>query len=108
MVVGAYLVIRGWQLIYKNDDKLVTEDIYQYIRHPQYLGIIIITVGMLIQWPTLVTLIMWPILMVAYFRLARREERAMEALYGEPYRHYQAQTPMFFPSLKTLLSGIQS
>jgi len=106
MVIGAYLVIRGWRLIYRGGDQMVTEDIYQYIRHPQYLGIILITVGMLIQWPTLITLAMWPILMFAYFRLARREELAMEALHGELFKQYQAQTPMFFPSLKTALSGV--
>lgn len=106
MVVGGYLVIRGWQLIYRGGDRMVTEDLYQYMRHPQYLGIVLITVGMLIQWPTLLTIAMWPILMVAYYRLAGREERAMETGYGEQYHQYRAQTPMFFPSLKAVLSGI--
>ena len=108
MVVGGYLVIQGWQLIYRGGDRMVTEDLYQHIRHPQYLGIILITVGMLIQWPTLLTIAMWPILMIAYYRLARREERAMEARYGEQYHQYWSQTPMFFPSLKNVLSGNSS
>lgn len=105
MVVGGYLVIRGWQLIYRGGNRMVTEDLYQRIRHPQYLGIVLITVGMLIQWPTLLTIAMWPILMFAYYHLARREERAMETRYGEQYLQYRAQTPMFFPSLKATLSN---
>lgn len=108
MVGGGYLVVRGWQLIYRGGDRMVTEDLYQRMRHPQYLGITLITVGMLIQWPTFLTLAMWPILMIAYYRLARREERTMETRYGEQYHQYRAQTPMFFLSLKAALSDIKN
>jgi protein-S-isoprenylcysteine O-methyltransferase Ste14 len=104
MVVGGYLVVRGWQLIYRGGERMVTEDLYQNMRHPQYLGIILITVGMLIQWPTLLTIAMWPILMIAYFHLARREESAMETRYGEQYQQYRFQTPIFFPSMKAVYS----
>lgn len=106
MAIGGYLVIRGWQVIYRGGERIVTEDLYQYIRHPQYLGIFLITIGMLVQWPTLLTIVMWPVLMIAYYRLARREERVMESLYGEQYYQYRAQTPMFFPSLKAALSRV--
>ena len=105
MVGGTYLVIRGWRLIYRGGERLVTEDLYRHMRHPQYLGLILITVGMLIQLPTLVTMIMWPILMIAYYGLARREEREMEARYGQVYREYRARTPMLIPSLKAARSG---
>jgi len=105
MVAGGYLVIRGWQLIYRGGERLVTEDLYQDVRHPQYLGLILITVGMLIQWPTLLTAAMWPILTIAYYRLARREEREMEARYGDAYRQYRARTPMLIPSLTAALSS---
>ena len=75
MGVGLLMMGKGWKLIYKSEGKLVTTDIYEYIRHPQYCGLFLISVGMLIQWPTLLTLIMWPILMYAYYRLAIREEQ---------------------------------
>lgn len=102
---GGYLVYRGWRLIYRGGERLVTKDLYRYVRHPQYLGLILITVGMLIQWPTLVTIAMWPILTVAYYRLARREERAIEARFGEAYRQYRTRTPMLVPSLTAVVSG---
>ena len=105
MGVGAYLVYRGWRVIYRGGERLVTEDLYQHVRHPQYLGLILITVGMLIQWPTLVTIAMWPILTVAYYRLARREERQIETRFGKAYRQYRARTPMLVPSLKAVVSG---
>ncbi len=104
MVAGGYLVIRGWQLIYRGGEQLVIEGVYQHVRHPQYLGLTLITVGMLIQWPTLLTAAMWPILTIAYYRLARREEREIEARYGDAYRQYRARTPMLVPSLTAILS----
>lgn len=100
MVIGGYLVIQGWKLIYRSGDRMVTEDLYQRVRHPQYLGLILITIGMLIQWPTVLTIAMWPFLMFAYYRLARREEHAMETIYGEQYHQYWSQTPMFIPTLR--------
>ena len=105
MGVGGYLVYRGWRLIYRDGERLVTKDLYQYVRHPQYLGLFLITVGMLIQWPTLVTIAMWPILTVAYYRLARREERELEARFGKAYRRYRASTPRLVPSLATIVSS---
>ena len=55
--------------------------------------------GFLLQWPTLVTLTMFPILVYMYVRLARREEREVEAEFGGEYAHYAHNTPRFFPRL---------
>lgn len=95
MALGAIWIIRGWRKIYRAEQELVTDGIYGYMRHPQYAGIIAVTVGMLIQWPTIITIIMWPILTVAYYRLAKREERDMEERFGEEYLQYKMRMPMF-------------
>lgn len=73
ILLGAYLVIAGWRQIYNARDTLVTTGLYGIIRHPQYLGIIIITAAFLIQWPTIITVAMWPILTYAYYRQAKEE-----------------------------------
>lgn len=99
ILVGLWLIIGGWQRIHKSKG-LITDGIYARVRHPQYLGIILITLAFLIQWPTLLTLAMWPILIVMYYRLAKREEREMEAKFAEEYREYKHRVPMFLPSLR--------
>jgi len=99
MLVGLIVMGKAWKQIHAAKGELVTDGIYNKIRHPQYLGLSLITVGMLIQWPTLLTMIMWPILMVVYARLARREEREMVQQFGEKYKEYMAVTPAFVPSL---------
>jgi protein-S-isoprenylcysteine O-methyltransferase Ste14 len=98
--LGLFLMAKGWSSIHSTNGELVTEGIYRYVRHPQYLGLIVITVGLLIQWPTIITLAMWPVLLVMYHRLAKKEEKeAMEA-FGERYEEYKRRTPMFLPSMK--------
>ncbi len=78
----------------------MTHGIYRYVRHPQYLGLIVITVGLLIQWPTIITLAMWPVLVVMYYRLSKKEEKEALAAFGERYEEYKRHTPMFLPSIR--------
>ncbi len=102
MLTGLIVMGIGWRKIYKGGGDLVTDSLYKYIRHPQYLGLLLITTGMLIQWPTILTIIMWPILLFAYRHLARAEEKEMEEKFGQQYLDYKNQTPMFFPNFKAL------
>lgn len=104
MLVGALLIVVGWRDIHRyywsKDEgrgQLVTRGIYAWIRHPQYTGFLLITLGMLFEWATLPILIMWPILMYLYYRLAKKEEADMDAEFGEAYRQYKAHTAMFIP-----------
>ncbi len=105
-IMGLLLVILGWSRIFrfywskeKNQGQLVTQGIYRYIRHPQYTGFLLATLGMIFEWATLPLLIMWPVLVIVYYRLARKEEADMQAEFGEQYRLYQARTGMFLPRL---------
>jgi len=70
---------------------------YARCRHPQYLAFIVIMLGFLLQWPTLPTLIMFPILVVVYARLARREEQQALTEFGDEYRRYQREVPTWLP-----------
>ena len=98
---GFILLAAAWKVLYaaQQEHKLATTGPYAYVRHPQYAGFILIMVGFLFQWPTLVTLIMFPILAYMYVRLARREERDAIAEFGDVYTRYARTTPTFFPNL---------
>jgi len=95
ILAGLALIIMGWRKIHKAEG-LVTEGIYRYSRHPQYLGILFITSGFIIQWPTILTVIMWPVLVIMYIRLAKKEEKEMEEKFGEEFRKYKKETAMLF------------
>jgi len=96
------LLARGWYLIYRalNKDELVTDGPYQYLRHPQYTGIFIILFGQLIHWPTVFTLILFPVIIWAYYHLSRKEEKAMISKFGGGYRSYMHRVSMFFPKVE--------
>ncbi len=100
MVAGLLIMAAGWQRIHRAQGALVTGGPYAYVRHPQYAGLFLVTIGMLVQWPTIITVATWPILIAVYYRLARREEREAEAALGGAYRAYSARTPMFVPRLR--------
>jgi protein-S-isoprenylcysteine O-methyltransferase Ste14 len=92
--IGLILIMAGWKKIYKSKS-LVTTGVYRFSRHPQYLGIILISLGWLIGWPTLVTLVMFPVLVLIYYRLAKKEDEEVSRLFGKEYDDYKSKTPMF-------------
>ncbi|WP_323844317.1 isoprenylcysteine carboxylmethyltransferase family protein [Microbulbifer magnicolonia] len=96
---GFWLIAAGWRQLYaaQQSGTLATGGIYRHLRHPQYLGFILIMTGFLLQWPTLLTLVMYPILVYMYVHLAKREERETEARFGDTWRRYAAVTPRFIP-----------
>jgi protein-S-isoprenylcysteine O-methyltransferase Ste14 len=102
IVVGFMLLASSWDVLYKAQcaHTLATTGPYAKVRHPQYVGFVIIMFGFLLQWPTLVTLIMFPILVAMYVHLAHREERDSIAAFGDAYRQYMGQVPAFVPRLK--------
>jgi len=100
---GFWLLAVSWKVLYEaqRTHRLATSGPYARIRHPQYAGFVLIMTGFLVQWPTLVTLAMYPVLVFMYARLAKREESDMLAQFGDEYRRYRnavpALIPKFFP-----------
>jgi len=101
IVSGFILLSASWNVLFKAHQvhELATSGPYKKIRHPQYVAFVLIMLGFLFQWPTLPTLIMFPILIIVYIRLARREEKLAGMVFGELYIRYAAKTPRFFPHL---------
>ena len=97
---GFYLLSNAWSVLYdaQRRDALATSGPYARIRHPQYVAFALILLGFLLQWPTLLTLVMFPILLVMYGRLAITEETEMRKRFGAEFEAYAARTPRFLPS----------
>ena len=99
IVLGFWLLASAWKVLYaaQRAHRLATTGPYARVRHPQYIGFVLIMTGFLLQWPTLVTLAMFPVLVFMYWRLARREEKDAREAFGEAYRRYEEDTPAFLP-----------
>ena len=101
MGVGLLVLFKAWPVLWnaQRAHQLAITGPYGWIRHPQYLGFLLIMAGFLLQWPTLLTMAMFPILVFAYTRLAVSEEREVRAAFGDEYGLYAAKTPRFIPRL---------
>jgi protein-S-isoprenylcysteine O-methyltransferase Ste14 len=97
IVIGIIWITRGWEQVYRSGGELVTTGIYARMRHPQYSGIILAAAGFLVQWPTLLTIVLFPFVVGMYYKLALREERDVEEKYREDYREYRERVPAFVP-----------
>lgn len=97
VLAGAALALIGWRHLWSQRNTLATRGIYRYLRHPQYAGFFLVILGSLINWPTLPTLIMTPLLMATYCRLARLEEQHCSQKFGAQYAAYAACTGRFLP-----------
>jgi protein-S-isoprenylcysteine O-methyltransferase Ste14 len=102
IVGGFWLLASAWNVLYtaQTTHTLATTGPYARIRHPQYVAFVLIMFGFLLQWPTLLTAVMFPVLVFMYVRLANREEREIEREFGDTYRRYVARTPRFFPRME--------
>lgn len=103
-VIALLIIGNGWYNIYhkywskeSGKGKVVKTGVYKYIRHPQYTGFMLLTVGMIFEWATLPMLIMWPFIALMYYRLAKREEKDMIKEFGEEYIMYMKKTKRFIP-----------
>jgi protein-S-isoprenylcysteine O-methyltransferase Ste14 len=96
---GLVVIGIGWKGIHAGEGQLVTQGLYRFVRHPQYSGFLLMIIGFLVQWPTIITLIMAPMLFFMYTRLAKKEEMLMIDKFGVDYLEYMKNVPRFFPKL---------
>lgn len=103
LILGGFVLLASaWSVLYaaQRTQTLAVTGPYAYVRHPQYAAFSLIMLGFLLQWPTLLTLLMFPILVATYWRLAKREEAEAWHQFGNPYRVYARETPAFWPRLR--------
>lgn len=98
---GFMLLSNAWNVLYhaQRHHTLAVAGPYARIRHPQYVAFVLILLGFLLQWPTVLTLLMFPVLLIMYGRLAVTEEAEMRKQFGSAFDAYASRTPRFFPHL---------
>ena len=101
LILGGFIVLaKSWRVLHQaqQDGRLAISGPYGRVRHPQYTAFIVIMAGFLLQWPTILTLAMFPVLVWMYVALARREEEEVQRAHGEEYDRYAEKTAAFIPS----------
>jgi protein-S-isoprenylcysteine O-methyltransferase Ste14 len=102
IIFGLILIAKAWGVLHKaqKNGRLASTGLYAHVRHPQYVAFLMVMLGFLIQWPTILTIVMFPVLVLVYIRLARQEERAAIDQFGEEYVRYAATSRPFCPGLQ--------
>jgi protein-S-isoprenylcysteine O-methyltransferase Ste14 len=104
LLLGFTLIALGWKDVYRGAGGLVTDGLYSRLRHPQYLGLILVIAACLIQWPTVLTIILAPFMIARYLLLAQEEDRDLEARFGETFSRYKQRVPGLLPLMRDLSS----
>ena len=109
IIGGFWLLAKAWPVLYQaqREGRLARTGPYARIRHPQYAAFILVMIGFLLQWPTLVTLALFPILVTIYVRLARKEEALAIAAFGEEYRSYLSTVPGWWPKRRGTMAAAE-
>jgi protein-S-isoprenylcysteine O-methyltransferase Ste14 len=110
LFLGIGLFFQGWRQVYKarQENKLVTDGLYALARHPQYTGLFIALFGEgVVHWPTLFSVVLFPIIVFIYYRLSLREEKKVIAEFGNEYVAYKARVPMFIPLIEQWKSFVK-
>lgn len=99
IILGVVLLFSGWSAVYqaRRAGRFTREGLYGVIRHPQYTGIMLAVFGQIVHWPTLITLVLFPVIVLVYVRLAYKEERDMRIRFGAAYQEYMLEVPRFLP-----------
>lgn len=110
LITGLIILAAAWRVLYRaqRNQIVAISGPYEYVRHPQYVAFTLIMISFLIQWPTIPTLIMFPIMLWMYYRLAIKEEKASLETFGQAYEEYMQAIPRFFPRFKRTGSTIST
>ncbi len=107
IIFGFFMLSSAWNVLHQaqKTGMLAVSGWYARCRHPQYIAFILIMFGFLLQWPTIPTVVMFPILVVVYVRLANKEEVKVISEFGDEYLSYMSKTPAWIPRFSASVEG---
>lgn len=100
---GGFLALYGIYLVfneYTEEPRMITRRIFSFVRHPVYLGALLIYLGALIFTMSPLGLLVFIGVFFLYDWLAEDEEQRMEEVFGDRYLGYKREVPRWLPGLK--------
>jgi protein-S-isoprenylcysteine O-methyltransferase Ste14 len=99
VVFGGYMIWSSHETIFGGDGSpvLVYRGVYGLCRHPMYLGVVTLLLGLSLMTFSIAAFTLSVVLFVLYDRFASYEEERLIELFGEDYREYQRRVPKWVP-----------
>ena len=102
-ILAGYLAITGLYIVFvkkRAEPKVIRESVFRVVRHPIYLGEILLYLGLLVLSISLASLVILIIGIVFLHYISRHEEKLLIARFGEDYRQYMREVPMWIPFIR--------
>ena len=81
----------------RKEPQVITTGVFSFVRHPIYLGSILLYLGFIFLSLSLLSVLIWFIIIVFYHMISRYEEKLLTQRFGSVYEEYKKKVPMLFP-----------
>jgi protein-S-isoprenylcysteine O-methyltransferase Ste14 len=103
LIISGYLAKSGLKLVFgdvRDEPCIINKGIFAVVRHPVYLGSILLYLGLLILTLSVAAAAIWIIILAFYHFISKYEEKLLTEKYGDEYRKYMKEVPMWLPRIK--------
>jgi protein-S-isoprenylcysteine O-methyltransferase Ste14 len=110
-LLSGYLAFKGLSLVFgkkRQKSGVIRTGVFSFVRHPIYLSEILLYLGFLLLNTSLAAIVIWIIGIGFLHYISRYEEKLLLARYGEEYKRYMAEIPMWIPRFWRRIQGIAS
>jgi protein-S-isoprenylcysteine O-methyltransferase Ste14 len=100
LAIAGYFTWAGLKIVFfeiRETPKVITKGVFSMVRHPVYLGSILAFLGLIVMTLSLLSFIIWLIIIIFYYFISRYEEKLLLARFGKEYEDYMKEVPMLFP-----------
>jgi protein-S-isoprenylcysteine O-methyltransferase Ste14 len=103
LCAAGYLAKTGLEIVFgqvRDKPRVIREGVFSLVRHPIYLGAILLYLGLLVFSFSIISVIIWMIIIAFYYYISKYEEKLLIQKYGNNYEEYVKEVPMLIPRLK--------
>lgn len=103
LAISVYLVKTSMSIIFgekRDEAEVVRKVIYSKIRHPMYVSEVLLYFGLLCLNISIAAAGIWLLIIIFLYAICRYEEKLLLAHFGDEYKDYMKEVPMWIPRLR--------
>jgi protein-S-isoprenylcysteine O-methyltransferase Ste14 len=100
LAISGLLAWAGLKIIFgetREEPRVITTGVFSIVRHPIYFGSILLYLGFILLSLSLLSVLIWFIIIAFYYIISRHEEKLLTQRFGLAYEEYKKKVPMLFP-----------
>ena len=100
LAISGLLAWAGLKIVFREtreEPQVITTGVFSIVRHPIYLSSILLYLGFILLSLSLLSVLVWFIIIIFYYQISRYEEKLLTQRFGSAYEEYMKKVPMLFP-----------